>query len=128
GEVDGAGSFHKSGRLKNTVADLGARVDGLRAIEPVVLLLLAAAALVALLELGRLLASNRAREIALLWARGRGSTETGAWAGIEASIAAALGAAAGLGAGALVLALLGDRVAVTPDRKSTRLNSSHVKI
>lgn len=114
GEVDGAGSFHKSGRLKNTVADLGARVDGLRAIEPVVVLLLAAAALVALLELGRLLASNRAREIALLWARGRGSTETGAWAGLEASVAAVLGAAAGLGAGALVLALLGDRVAVTP--------------
>jgi hypothetical protein len=114
GEVDDAGSFHKSGRLRNTVADLDARVDGLRAIEPVVVLLLAAAALVALLELGRLLASNRAREIALLWARGRGSTETGAWAGVEASIAAAIGAVAGLGAGALALALLGDRVTLSP--------------
>lgn len=114
GEVDNASSFHKSGRLKNTIAELDARVDGLRAIEPVVLLLLTAAALVALLELGRLLASDRAREIALLWARGRGATETGLWAGVEASIAAVTGAITGLGTGALVLTLIGDRVAIGP--------------
>lgn len=114
GVVDDAGAFRKSGRLGATIAELDARVDGLRAIEPVVLLVLGAAAVVAALELGRLLAGNRAREIALLWARGRGAGETGLRAGAEAAVGAALGAVVGLGLGAAVLALLGDEVGLDP--------------
>ena len=68
-------SLEKQGRFKLTALELGARVDALRAVEPVALLLLAAIALVTLAELGRLLTTTRANEIALLWSRGASATD-----------------------------------------------------
>ena len=58
------------GRLVDLAHEVSLRSDGLRAVEPVVLLLLAAVGLVTLAALARLFASTHAQEISLLWARG----------------------------------------------------------
>ena len=100
-------SLEKQGRFKLTALELGTRVDALRAVEPVALLLLAAIALVTLAELGRLLTTTRANEIALLWSRGASATDVARTTAVEAAIAAALGAAAGTAAAAGVLAWMG---------------------
>ena len=112
GEVDGLETLEKQGRFAQTAAILGVRVTGLTAIQPVVLLLLAAIAIVALAELGRLLAATRADETALIWSRGASSGDLARATAIEVGIAATLGMLLGGAAGvaALVLATGGTDV------------------
>jgi hypothetical protein len=100
-------SLEKQGRFKLTALELGARVDALRAVEPVALLLLAAIALVTLAELGRLLTTTRANEIALLWSRGASALDVARTTALEAAIASALGAAAGTAAAVALLSWMG---------------------
>lgn len=97
--------LEKGGRFKRTALELGSRVDALQAIEPVVLLLLAAIALVTLAELGRLLTTTRSDELALLWSRGASAADLGRATAGEVAIAAGAGAALGT-AGALGVLML----------------------
>ncbi len=97
-------SLEQQGRFKRTALELGIRVDGLRAIEPVALLLLAAIGLVTLIELARLLTTTRAAEIALLWSRGASALDVARTTALETGIAALCGAA--LGTGLAIAALL----------------------
>jgi hypothetical protein len=112
GEVDGLETLEKQGRFAQTAEVLGVRVTGLAAIQPVVLLLLAAIAIVALAELGRLLAATRAEETALIWSRGASSGDLAVATAIEVGIAATLGMLLGgaAGVGALVLSTGGTDV------------------
>ena len=99
-------TLEKTGRFKRSAIELGTRVDGLQAIQPVALLLLAAIALVTLAELGRLLTTTRSSEIALLWSRGASALDIGLSTAAEVAFAAAVGALAGTGAAVGALALL----------------------
>ncbi len=101
------GSLEKQGRFKLTALELGTRVDALRAVEPVALLLLAAIALVTLAELGRLLTTTRANEIALLWSRGASATDVARSTAVEAALASAFGAVAGTASAVGLLAWMG---------------------
>jgi hypothetical protein len=104
GTVDGLETLEKQGRFAQTAEILGVRVRGLAAIQPVVLLLLAAIAIVALAELGRLLATTRADETALIWSRGASAMDVAGATAAEVAIAAGLGLALGgsAGIGALI--------------------------
>lgn len=115
GKVDGLETLEKQGRFAQTADQLGVRVRGLSAIQPVVLLLLAAIAIVALAELGRLLATNRATETALIWSRGASAADIAIATGIEVALAAVLGLVIGgaAGVGALVLVTGGTAVLLT---------------
>jgi hypothetical protein len=112
GEVAGLETLEKQGRFVQTADSLGVRVTGLTAIQPVVLLLLAAIAIVALAELGRLLATTRADETALIWSRGASAGDIAVATAVEVGVAAIVGMLAGgaAGAGALVLATGGTDV------------------
>jgi hypothetical protein len=107
GQVDELSAVGKNGGLAITAAALQTRVDGMRAIEPVVLLLILAAALVTLAELARLLAADRSNEIALLWSRGRSAGEGALAGGVEAGVTALIGVVVGAAAGAGVVAATG---------------------
>ncbi|HTL40171.1 MAG TPA: hypothetical protein VL294_01700, partial [Pseudolysinimonas sp.] len=85
-------TLEKQGRFKRSAIELGTRVDGLQAIQPVVLLLLAAIALVTLAELGRLLTTTRAPEIALLWSRGASALDVARSTAAEVAVATGTGA------------------------------------
>jgi hypothetical protein len=104
GSVSSITTLEKQGRLRAAARELQARVDGLRAIQPVVLLLLAAIALVTLAELGRLLTTTRSAELALLWARGATATDIALSTARETALAAGIGAVAGIAAGLAALA------------------------
>jgi len=112
GQVDDLGTIGKTGGLAMTATAMQERVDGMRAIEPVVLLLLLAASLVTLAELSRLLAADRGAEIALLWSRGRSGAEGAVSGGIEVGGIAALGAVVGAAAGVATVALIGGDASV----------------
>jgi hypothetical protein len=112
GKVDGLETLEKQGRFAQTADQLGVRVRGLSAIQPVVLLLLAAIAIVALAELGRLLATNRATETALIWSRGASAADIARATGIEVALASALGLVLGGAAGVGVLILVTGSAAV----------------
>lgn len=122
GQVDELRAVGKNGGLTITATAMQARVDGMHAIEPVVLLLILAAALVTLAELARLLAADRSNEIALLWSRGRSAGESafagGAEAGATAVIGVVVGAAVGVGvvaaSGGDLAALVSPAVAAVP--------------
>jgi hypothetical protein len=88
------------GRFIDTARAVTSDVERMRAVIPVAVLLLLAAAVVTLLELTRYLALRRAAEHALLWARGRSVTAAGGGSAVEAGAAAALGGLAGLALGA----------------------------
>jgi ABC-type lipoprotein release transport system permease subunit len=98
--------LEKQGRFKRTAQELGTRVDALHAIEPVVLLLLGAIALVTLAELGRLLTTTRSTEIALLWSRGASALDIGGATAREALLAAGTGALLGAGTALGVLTVV----------------------
>ncbi len=84
-----------AGGLTETAAELLARVQGMRAIAPVVLLLVATAAVVTVAELARLAGSSRAPELALLWSRGRSATANAVEAASLGAGAAAIGGLVG---------------------------------
>ncbi|MGN6503212.1 MAG: hypothetical protein ACTHKX_09995, partial [Pseudolysinimonas sp.] len=107
-------TLEKQGRFKRSAIELGTRVDGLQAIQPVVLLLLAAIALVTLAELGRLLTTTRATEIALLWSRGASALDIARSTAAEVAVAAGAGALLGTsGALGVLGAALGPDAIVT---------------
>jgi ABC-type lipoprotein release transport system permease subunit len=97
-------TLEKQGRFKRTALELGTRVDALRAVQPVALLLLAAIALVTLAELGRLLTTTRSNEIALLWSRGASALDVARTTAAETAVTAGIGAILGTGAALGVLA------------------------
>jgi hypothetical protein len=105
-------TLEKQGRFKRAALEIGSRVDALQAIQPVVLLLLAAIALVTLAELGRLLTTTRSTEIALLWSRGATALDIARTTALETALAGVVGAGLGTGAalGALALALTPEAV------------------
>ena len=104
GRVDDVDSLDVDGRLVDVAHEVALRTDGLRAGEPVVLLLLAAVGLVTLAALARLFASTHGQELALLWARGASTGSLARSAAVETSVAAAVGGTVGaLVAGAAVL-------------------------
>ncbi|CAN5285491.1 hypothetical protein BH11ACT3_BH11ACT3_15340 [soil metagenome] len=100
-------SLEQQGRFTRTALELNVRVEGLRAIEPVALLLLAAIGLVTLVELSRLLTTTRAAETALLWSRGASAVDVARTTAIEVGIAALGGAVIGTGAAVGFLLLTG---------------------
>ena len=103
GRVDDVDSLDVDGRLVDVAHEVALRTDGLRAGEPVVLLLLAAVGLVTLAALARLFASTHGQELALLWARGASTGSLAGSAAVETSVAAAAGGTVGaLVAGAAV--------------------------
>lgn len=91
------------GRFASTATRTQATVSALGAVVPVSLLIIAAIVLLALVELGRLLATVRADEHLLLWSRGGTVVRLAASAGFEATAVAAIGAAAGTAGALLVL-------------------------
>jgi len=94
-------------RLSRTLGEFANRILGLRAIEPVVFILMAGGALVAVWQIVQLLVSSRVRESTLFWSRGQ---STGALAGrltIEVGISALVGAVVGCGVGAWATVALG---------------------
>ena len=95
GRVDDVDSLEVDGRLVEVSHEVALRTDGLRAGEPVVLLLLAAVGLVTLAALARLFTSSHGQELALLWARGASTGSLARSAGGEAFVAATLGGATG---------------------------------
>ncbi|WP_296602120.1 hypothetical protein [Nocardioides sp.] len=106
GRVDGAESLQVDGRLPDVAHEVALRTDGLRSVEPVVLLLLAVVGLVTLAALARLFAATHAQELSLLWARGASSAALSRSAAIETAAAAALGGIVGATAAATGAAVL----------------------
>ncbi len=95
------------GRFAITASELDRGVRALDAVAPAALLLVAMIAFVTFVELGRLLAQVRTRELALLWARGATARGVGRTTAAETAIAVVGGAALGLG-GAMLAVVSGD--------------------
>lgn len=102
----GDAGLTQEGWFSLTSNELSARVHALDAVKPVALLMIAALALVTLLELGRLLSEIRGFEIELLWSRGATPGELARTTGIEAAIVSAFGGLVGAGVAIAVLAAL----------------------
>ena len=102
----------RSGRLVTTAIRVGGRVDALGVIAPVALLILAAIALVTVIELARLLARVRAGETALQYARGSSIVRIAGSAVGEATVVAAVGVLLGLGVASAVLSAVGTALGV----------------
>lgn len=96
-------SLDLGGRFDTAAESAQESVDALRAVVPVTLLVVAAIAILTLLQLGRLLASLRADEWLLLWSRGDTVPGLLRVTIIEALAVASLAAAAGTGLGLLAL-------------------------
>lgn len=107
-----------NGRFASSATSIQTTVDALSAVVPVALLVIAAIAILTLVELGRLLAALRAGESLLLWSRGDTVASLTRAATAEAAAVAVVGAAAGTGVGLAVLredpVLLGDAVWMVP--------------
>lgn len=96
-----------TGGFTDTAAELRAQVQGMQAIAPVVLLLVATAAVVTLAELARLAGASRAHELALLWSRGRTATANALEAASLGAGAAVIGGIVGAAAAAAVSSVWG---------------------
>lgn len=105
GSVSSIQTLSGQNRLVQTLKELEARLDGLRAVQPVVFTLLAAVGLVVMAELVRLLAVTRRRQAELYWSRGASTGAIAARSARDVGAAGAIGTIAGLGVvAALVLA------------------------
>ena len=101
-------SLDQTGRLVGTAAEFGTRANALRAVQPVALVIIAAIAVVTIVELARLLAGLRSAELLLMWSRGAREWRLGAASAIEAAAVTTVGAATGLlGACAVLLNVAG---------------------
>jgi hypothetical protein len=109
----GATPFAQDGGFSLTANELSARVHALDAVKPIALLIIAAIALVTLLELGRLLTEIREFELELLWSRGATAGELARTTAVESTIVSLLGAGLGAGTAAGILSVLGGVEAVT---------------
>ena len=96
--VAGMESLTSQNPLVQTLRSLEARLDGLRATQPVIFTLVGAAALVGLAELIRLLVATRRRVNALYWARGDSRLGIARRTAVDVSFASILGAIIGAGA------------------------------
>ena len=110
GRVDEVDSLKTDGRLVDVADQVALRTAGLRAVEPVVLLLLGTVGLVTLAALARLFASTHSEELDLLWARGASPGTLGGVASAETGAASVVGGSLGAAA---VLGLL--EIAPGPD-------------
>jgi hypothetical protein len=94
-------TLNRDGRLARTAIEIESRVHALEAVQPVALLIIGSIAVIALLELARLLAAVRSTESELLWSRGASAgalmRSTALEAGMTALLGAALGTAAATG-------------------------------
>lgn len=106
------GSFDDRGRLVRTALIVQQRVDALRAVEPVALLVVGAIAIVTLIELARLLCALRAAELRLMWSRGATTRELAGSAAAETGLIAVAGGALGAAVAVPVLLLVGGTEAV----------------
>ncbi len=102
----------QEGGFSLTAQQLATRVHALDAVTPVALLMIAAIAIVALLELARLLGSVREVENELLWSRGATAGAIARSTAVESAITAVIGGAIGAAAAAGVLTVVGGREAV----------------
>ena len=98
--------FQEGGFIATT-DELSVRMHALDAVTPVALLMIAAIALVTLLELGRLLTEIRGFELELLWARGATAGELARATAVEAIAVSVLGAGLGTAAVVGILSALG---------------------
>jgi hypothetical protein len=107
-----ASTLETGGQLARTLSDVRTSIAALHSVQPVALLVVAAIALVALLELARLLAGVRAAEHLLLWSRGASVAGLTAFAAVEAAIVGIAGGVVGaaVASGMLQLALARDPV------------------
>lgn len=114
-DVNGA---QLNGRFASTATSIQTTVDALSAVVPVAVLVIAAIALLTLVQLGRLLAALRAGESLLLWSRGDTVAALTRSAAAEAAVVGVLGAALGTGVGLAALGqdptLLGSAVWMVP--------------
>lgn len=104
--VSGMESLSPQNRLVQTLKGVQARLDGLRAVEPVVFTLLAAVALVALAVLVRLLVATRRRVTDLYWARGDSRRGIAGRLAGDVAFAAVAGALVGAALSAAAVAAL----------------------
>ena len=109
----GESDFLQEGGLTGTINELTARVHALDAVKPIALLMIASIALVALLELGRLLAEIRGFELELLWSRGATAAELARTTAAESALVSLLGAALGTGGAIGILYFLSGGKALT---------------
>lgn len=107
GQVSDMQAFGVKRGLSETLAELDARLDGQRAIEPVIFVLLGALALLTLSEVIGLLVAARSGESFLYWSRGRSPSRIAVRAAADVAAAAVLGAAAGCALVVLAPAALG---------------------
>ena len=119
----GASDFLQEGGFTGTMNELTARMHALDAVKPIALLMIASIALVALLELGRLLAEIRGFELELLWSRGATAGELARTTAAESALVSLLGVVLGTGvavgilyvfSGSQALAALGAALWVVP--------------
>jgi len=106
-------SFDDRGRLVRTALIVQQRVDALRAVEPVALLIVSAIAIVTVIELARLLCALRAAELRLMWSRGATARGLAGSAAAETGIVAGTGALLGAAVAVPLLMLIGGPEAVT---------------
>lgn len=102
GEFDPS-SLDQTGRLPRTLTTVQERAAALHAVQPLSLLVIAAIALVTLVELARVLIGLRSAETRLIWSRGATVARITAWAAIEAGAVCLVGAAAGAAVASAVL-------------------------
>lgn len=93
--IDDVDSLAVDGRILNVAHEVALRTDGLRAVQPAVVVLLAAVGLVAIAALARLFVTTHAAELSLLWARGAASGALAGSAAVEAATATVVGGALG---------------------------------
>ncbi len=105
-KVTGMTSLTSQNPLVVSLQAVETRIDGLRAIEPVVFALVVLAALVGLAELIRLLVATRRRVTLLYWARGDSRFGIARRTGMDVALAAILGTVAGAALAAAAIAAL----------------------
>ncbi len=104
-------------RAPSTRGAPGARPAGwARGCATLALLVLGAIAVLALVELARLLSGVRATEIELLWSRGAAPARIAATTAAEAAAVAAIGALAGTGGALGALAIAGSGISIENTR------------
>ena len=102
-------TLNRDGRLARTAVEIDSRVHALEAVQPIALIILGAIAVIAILELARLLAGVRAVETELLWSRGASASAVMRSTALEAAVAATLGAILGTAVAAAALGITGGR-------------------
>jgi ABC-type lipoprotein release transport system permease subunit len=96
GSVPEYESMAVENRFSRTLDEFAQRITGLRAIEPVVFVLMVGSALVGLSQLVQLLVATRERESVLFWARGQSPAAVARRLTAEVAVSALIGASLGV--------------------------------